>query len=307
MNFPASLRALLSNSIDYAGLFPPAALPLEQALRNHAAYAGSPDAWMLGAFVLPVAQFDAAAPLVSLFDAVRPLRVSALGSKTDNAGEFRKQLAGIVAAMRKWEATHGARVRFEQVEIPLPPDTNADLLRDAAAALTDTRTRMFWETPLAESATALEMIAGQRLRQPGAPTGFKLRTGGTAAAAFPAPAPVAEVLAHAARLQVPLKFTAGLHHPIRHFNATVGAKMHGFLNVLSAGIFAREHGWDVPKTAMMLADEDREAFRFFDAGLTWRDWRIATDRIMVHRQFVTSFGSCSFDEPREDLRALHLH
>ena len=307
MTFPASLRALLSNSIDYAGLFPPAGLPLEQALRNHAAYTGSADAWMLGAFVLPVTQFDAAAPLVSLFDAVRPLRVSALGTKTDNAGEFRKQLAGMVAALRKWETAHGARVRFEQVEMPLPPNADADLLRDAAAVLTDSRTRTFWEAPVAECATALELIAGQRLRQPGAPTGFKLRTGGTTAAAFPTTAQVAELLVHAARLHVPLKFTAGLHHPIRHFNATVGAKMHGFLNVLSAGIFAREHGWDVPTTAMMLADEDREAFRFFDAGLTWRDWRIATDRIMVHRQFVTSFGSCSFDEPREDLRALHLH
>ena len=303
---PAALHALLANTIDFAGLFPPASLSLEQALRNQAAYIVSADAWMLGAFVLPVAQFDAATPFVSLFDPAHPLRVSALGQKTENAGAFRQQLGENVATIRKWETAHGARVRIEQVEMPLPPDADAALLRDASAAFTGVRVRLFWEAAVAQSAITLDLLATQRHRQPGSDAGFKLRTGGTVAESFPTTAQVAEVLASGARQSVPMKFTAGLHHPVRHFNSTLRTKMHGFLNVLSAGVFAREHSWDVPQTATMLADEDREAFRFFDAGLTWRDWRIATDRILVHRQFVTSFGSCSFDEPRDDLRAMHL-
>ena len=52
-----ALRALIARSIDYAGLFPPASLPLEEALRNHAAYVRDPDVWMLGTFVLPTAKF----------------------------------------------------------------------------------------------------------------------------------------------------------------------------------------------------------------------------------------------------------
>ena len=39
----ASLRALLTQAIDYAGLFPPAELALEPALKNHAAFVLSPD------------------------------------------------------------------------------------------------------------------------------------------------------------------------------------------------------------------------------------------------------------------------
>lgn len=303
---PAALRALLANAIDYAGLFPPASLPLEKALRNQASYVDSAEAWMLGAFVLPVEQFDTAAPFVGQFDPAHPLRVSALGRKTDDAEAFRRQLGEIVAAIQKFETTHGARVRIEQVEMPLPPDADAALLRDAGAALAFSRARMFWETPVAGSAAAMDVIASQRVRQPGSDAGFKLRTGGTAAAAFPSTAQVAEILVTGARHPVPMKFTAGLHHPIRHFNAAIGTKMHGFLNVLGAGVFAREHGWDVAQTASLLADEDPAALHFFDPGLTWRHWRIATDRILVHRQFITSFGSCSFDEPREDLRALHL-
>ena len=44
-----SLRALLAHAIDYAGLFPPANLALEPALKNYAEYIRTPDAWMLGA------------------------------------------------------------------------------------------------------------------------------------------------------------------------------------------------------------------------------------------------------------------
>jgi hypothetical protein len=51
---PPALRALLANSIDYAGLFPPADLALAPALTNHAAYVRSSDRWMLGTFVLPM-------------------------------------------------------------------------------------------------------------------------------------------------------------------------------------------------------------------------------------------------------------
>src|SRR5438445_5076250 len=51
-----SLRALLEGVIDYAGLFPPAKLPLDQAIRNYARYRQEPEAWMLGRFVIPAAR-----------------------------------------------------------------------------------------------------------------------------------------------------------------------------------------------------------------------------------------------------------
>ena len=53
---PASLRALLANLIDYAGLFPPAGLSMDVAVRKYDAYRRGPYAWMLGRFVVPMAQ-----------------------------------------------------------------------------------------------------------------------------------------------------------------------------------------------------------------------------------------------------------
>jgi hypothetical protein len=51
-----SLEALLAGIVDYAGLFPPAALSLEETCANYDAYLRSGDAWMLNRLVLPVAK-----------------------------------------------------------------------------------------------------------------------------------------------------------------------------------------------------------------------------------------------------------
>jgi hypothetical protein len=53
---PDSLRALLANLIDYAGLYPPAGLPLPEVLENYETYLASPESWMLNRLVLPAAK-----------------------------------------------------------------------------------------------------------------------------------------------------------------------------------------------------------------------------------------------------------
>ena len=51
-----SARALLAGLVDYAGLFPPAALSMDDAVAEYARWRRSPEAWMLGRFVLPAAR-----------------------------------------------------------------------------------------------------------------------------------------------------------------------------------------------------------------------------------------------------------
>ncbi len=57
-----SLRTLLASLVDYAGLFPPAALSMETALRNYDAYRNGDHAWALGRFVVPAARLDQVPP-----------------------------------------------------------------------------------------------------------------------------------------------------------------------------------------------------------------------------------------------------
>src|SRR5256886_14163404 len=108
-----SLQALLAKSIDYAGMFPPCSLDLESALRNQAQYVRSPEAWMLGAFVLPIEQFDAARQFLSEFDPLHPLHVAALGPKTANADAFLDALEGADAAIRSLSRSEERRVGKE--------------------------------------------------------------------------------------------------------------------------------------------------------------------------------------------------
>lgn len=52
-DIPDSLRALLTRLIDYAGLFPPAALPWPRVAANYRRYRNSAENWILNRLVLP--------------------------------------------------------------------------------------------------------------------------------------------------------------------------------------------------------------------------------------------------------------
>ena len=164
----------------------------------------------------------------------------------------------------------------------------------------------FWEAPAEKAEQTIALLAEHNSNADAPTFGFKLRTGGVTADAFPTSAQMAKALVSPATHQVPIKFTAGLHHPIRQYRDEVKAKMHGFLNVLGAAVLAAEHRWDAAQATAMLEDEDVSSFKFDDEFFAWRDWKIDLERIKDRRRFVTTFGSCSFDEPREDLRALGL-
>ncbi len=304
--FAASLGALLTHSIDYAGMFPPCSLALEPALQNQAQYVHDPDAWMLNTFVLPVEKFDAAVENLSLFDREHPLRISALGMRTANRDEFLAALEIATEKIRSFSAEHVDFVSVRQLEMPLSQDVDLGLLAIMRSILKSLELQVFWETPINSAEEAIALVAEYNSQTGAAEFGYKLRTGGVTADAFPTSQEIARALVAAARQRVPIKFTAGLHHPIRQFRDEVKTKMHGFLNVLGAAVLAAESQWDEQQTSEMLEDENSDSFSFHGDFFTWREWKIATDQIKARRKLVTSFGSCSFDEPREDLRALNL-
>lgn len=302
MAVSASLRALLDQAIDYAGMFPPCALALEPALRNQANYVRSSEAWMLNGFVLPVEQFDAARQFLSKFDPHHPLRIAALGPKTTKADAFLDGLYNTETAISSFSRYDVDLVSISHFEMFLPEDVDSASLKAARSIVSEVP--VFLESPPERADQTIALIAGHNSHEEVATFGYKLRTGGVTPDAFPTSAQIASALVTAATRQLPIKFTAGLHHPIRQFRDEVKTKMHGFLNVLGAAVIAAEHQWDADQVAMMLEDEDSGSFSFTDDFFAWGDWKIDTERLQYRRKFVRSFGSCSFDEPRDDLRAL---
>ncbi|HZY89457.1 MAG TPA: hypothetical protein VFE78_31840, partial [Gemmataceae bacterium] len=319
------LRALLGGALDYAGLFPPARLLLDQAVRNCLRYRHEPESWLLGRFVLPVARLGELAPFSGeLPTSGPPFVVSALARGGKTVPEF---LAGLDADLRDSAAfleRHAPAFAVDVLEARLPPDAVtpdgqrplAELLDAAGRRIEETgppQLTVYYEAPPESlpgpgvgaviEAVARHNAAGPGRRYRGA--GLKLRCGGLEAAAFPAPEQVAFALHAGLAAGVPLKFTAGLHHPVRRFDAGVQAHMHGFLNVFGAGALGHAHGLNEEELCAILADEDAGHFACDGAGLRWRDLRATPEQVArARREAVISFGSCSFDEPRDDLRAL---
>ncbi len=98
--------------------------------------------------------------------------------------------------------------------------------------------------------------------------------------------------------RIPFKCTAGLHHAVRHTAADTGFEHHGFLNVLLA-IGAASQGAGQAELEKVLAERDPVAVARQIGDLDG----IEADDI---RYLFTSFGTCSTDEPVQDLIALGL-
>src|SRR5580700_545726 len=89
----ATAQAFFEHLIDYAGMFPPARLPMREALRNYALLSSSPEAWMLGRFVCPAAQLgDLLALIRAENDVPALLAVAALGRGGGDVDEFTTHL-----------------------------------------------------------------------------------------------------------------------------------------------------------------------------------------------------------------------
>jgi hypothetical protein len=126
----------------------------------------------------------------------------------------------------------------------------------------------------------------------------KVRTGGLTPESVPSGEYLADFLCDTAARRMPFKATAGLHHPIR------SAAMHGFINVFAAAAFAWQ-GEPRALVARVLNEQDAGAFQFGEEALAWRGKTLAAAEIAAaRRDFAHSFGSCSFEEPVEDLRGL---
>lgn len=301
-----SLRTLLTGILDYAGLFPPAKLPLEQALKCYARYREEVDQWMLGRFVIAASRLEELQPFIPLlFASGPPLTLSVLGRPANNDADFLEGLTLDLEAVAALRAEFASRVAVDVLETRLPAGPGSiELIRESSEQVAQNQLVPFFEIGLAGDwrTTLTRAVRGCAAV---ARAGLKLRCGGLEPSSVPSVEQVAAVIAECALARVQLKFTAGLHHPLRRRDAGLKTQVHGFVNVFVAGVLAAQHRLPAPTLRELLQEESPTAFCFNEAGVTWRQWHAGTAEIELARKYtVTSFGSCSFDEPRADLRAL---
>lgn len=294
----SAVRALLAGLVDYAGLFPPAALSLPDAVAEYAACRRGDESWMLGRFVVN------ASGLGELAMAASPhLPEEGAGPAWPVSALLGADLGADLAEIRQFDATQRGRALIETVEGKAATAGEIDRLVEEVAG----RLLLYLEVPLdPDPLPLLTVLAARGARA-------KVRTGGLEPKAVPSIALLARFLAACAALHLPFKATAGLHHPLRGVHRFTPAEdsprgwMHGFLNVFVAACLLREGRVDASGAERVLAEERPEAFSFEGDSLRLGEHVLASAEIRSARgAFATSFGSCSFAEPVADLRRVGL-
>lgn len=305
MPLTESLRALMTELIDYAGMFPPANLSLEAAYTDYRQHQATLESWMLARFIVPATRL---ADLTALVDAApqgAPLRLTVVGAPAGHGAAYAESTQLELDAIK---ALDPARYRVENYEVRVPTDAANSGTFVLTGLDGDSALRVFYEVPLTDQWEGEQAAAARRIedanRVANRSDGLKLRCGGTEASAFPSAEQVAYMLNTCRDSHIPLKLTAGLHHPFRHHDAALGVKQHGFINVVGAAVLTQIHQLSWVDTQRIVQANDPATFQFTDAALTWGEWSAGVEQITAARvNLVTALGSCSFDEPRHDLKA----
>ncbi|GAA4700582.1 hypothetical protein [Nocardioides conyzicola] len=266
--------------VDDAAIFPPGDAPLHEAAaahqaRRHAAYAD-----LVGTFVVR----DTDIPTLR----ATPLALSVV--VTGGAG----QVAGAAGLGRKLHvAIEGLEIALRDPADPVGAARRVVAAVDAARAdgVLDDHVPIYVEIPASCSEPSWQAAADEVAA---AEHRLKLRTGGLDAHAFPSASKLAGWIDGALDRETPFKCTAGLHRAVRH-TGDDGFEHHGFLNVLVATRRAFD-GSPVADVVELL--EERETAVLVE---TARELDLARAR-----RWFTSFGSCSVDEPLDDLLTLGL-
>ena len=274
---------LVSGLCDDAAIFPPGNLPLAEAVPAHLRHVRSSYGDLVGPLVLSAAACAQLGPLVAAYDdGVLALAVTCPEPAA---------IAGVAAAA----AAHPA-VRLVALEVALPepmaPGEVVPAVDLALAGLDGPAPQVYVEVP--RDARRLELIRALAA----SPYRAKFRTGGVRADLYPDCTELAAAVRACVDADLPFKATAGLHHAIRNTDPATGFDQHGFVNVLVA-VAAAQGGADAAELAGVLADRDGPA-------LAARLRALSPQEVRRLRAGFASFGTCSIDEPRDELTDLGL-
>ena len=292
-----AIRALLSEIVDYAGLFPPSQLSMPEAVINYAKYKNSNYNWMLGRFVVPVARLDEFLENARDFfgrDAANGWHLSVLASE---------DIYETISRVIEFNAEFAPFAMIDSLEVKA--ESNAEIEYIAEAVPDDLPT--FFEVPLDRNLG--ELIATLAIKK----RFGKIRMGGVTEDAFPKIGQIIRFIRTCLAANLPFKATAGLHHPVRCFKPLTYEKdapegmMNGFLNVFLAVAFMKM-AYKRSLIKELLQDEWGESFIFDNFGVLWRqEYFLSVQQLAeLRRKNIISFGSCSFEEPIADLQEIGL-
>jgi len=322
-----SFKAFMLKIIDYAGMFPPANLDLETAYKNYLNYVTCPDSWMISKFVCNVNVLNELSSLHSKlkkdYNNIKSdnwINISVLLTGGNSPKEFLSNLINDVEIVKTYLSEHIEDNIIDTFEVKVPEEffskSNSVLknfIQNSYEIFNDSglfRCKLFLEPPINSNSEYVFNKLSNAIAECnhlGDNAGFKLRTGGITQDVFPSVEQISLAIKITNECKIPIKATAGLHLPIRHFDENIGTMMHGFFNFFGSAILNCKNNLSLKEIREILNDEKPENFKFNKGNFSWNDITIDTESIFnIRDKNVISFGSCSFDEPRDDLKNLGL-
>ena len=297
----SAIHNLTHQIVDYAGLFPPAALPLENVVGNYASYIEGPYASMLARLILPVSKLDSFENEATFKRTKNIWRISCL---IPGVTEGTDELRNAIQRIELFNSSHLGRAIIDTVEVKASDSNEIQLIAQNLSGSLAPFFELPHQQPIDECIATIRSLGDQNFA--------KIRTGGVTPELIPAPEQVAQFLQTCAKHDVGLKATAGLHHPLRgefrltyKEDAPIGC-MFGYLNVFLAAMLAFDGVNDTGSICDLLKETDPGSFEFTDSSIRWRDHVWTAEEISRTRNKIISFGSCSFDEPTQELVDLGL-
>lgn len=302
------LDRLVDRLFDHAGMFPPAELDFEFALRDAARFPQSlirPHLLATDMVLTPktLPSLDSSILQEEGFAEGRTCTVCLVGVPLADAEHqarsvhaFNSDRAEDPVAQRivSLETTTEAKGSGAIAQLATPLDiTRAMLGPDTRLYIEPRWDKTTWTENIDDLFTLLTTV-----NSAGPKVGLKVRCAGPTEIDHET---LAAIIPRVAQGAVPFKATQGLHHPIiepeRYGNA------HGFLNVAVALYLSAVEGTDLPADDIVacLKNEDADAF-VFDDGITWKGHRIDGETLRTAKETLPfTIGSCSLTEPDQDL------
>jgi len=277
---------LLDQAIDYAGLFPPAALDMASACDEFDFIRQRPFAWIVRKFVCPIQSLPNLLKHCS-GTVENPWEISVVGTYLEGFTQDLDLIEQFEEAAQGRAVIAGYEVKGD-LRNPKPK-----ILKAMSESLQDD---IFIE--LQANSSLLDSIHQMVEYEV---IGAKFRTGGLEQSSFPKDDYLAKFIHECVALDVPFKFTAGLHHPFRTYAPEVDATMHGFINLTMASALAQVHDLNRSEIGKIIAEPDPKQFWFTEKGAGWGNFELSLDDIESARELIVSWGSCSVTEPLEDL------
>jgi len=286
----STLAALLVHVIDYAGLYPPASLGMREAVSNWVSYSRGAHSWMLGRFIVPATRLEELRSEVERLETDLSWKLSVVA--TGN-------LSSDLKAIEKVREVRNIRIDALEVKITGEKDIFA-ISENVPEDIV-----LYFESSIDDADNVIGAISEVKRRA-------KVRTGGVTPNAIPSSKALSEFISSCKKHRVPFKATAGLHHPLKsvhrltYENDSPVGTMHGFLNVFLAAAWIYD-GLEPDQAVELLEERSEASFLFGDEEVRWQSSVLPIARIIKAREnLAISFGSCSFEEPIDDLKTLRL-